>query len=80
MLLQNLPNGDVGNLTQGKTNASTMTMNMHATDPQRAQERWVIAPDNILMGSSWEIPNGKVGYAYGTPSHTEWRMTRAADY
>jgi hypothetical protein len=27
--------------------------------PQRAQERWVVAPDNILMGSSWEIPNGK---------------------
>jgi Domain of unknown function (DUF6265) len=34
-----------------------------ASDPQRAQERWVVAPDNILMGSSWEIPKGKVGFA-----------------
>jgi hypothetical protein len=35
----------------------------NTTDPQRAQERWVVAPDNILMGSSWEIPKAKAGYA-----------------
>jgi Domain of unknown function (DUF6265) len=41
-----------------------MAGNWHNTaDPQRAQERWVVAPDNILMGSSWEIPTGKAGYA-----------------
>ncbi|HTB87686.1 MAG TPA: DUF6265 family protein, partial [Steroidobacteraceae bacterium] len=43
------------------TGLAWMAGNWHNTaDPQRAQERWVVAPDNILMGSSWEIPNGKV--------------------
>ena len=32
-------------------------------DPARAQERWAIAPDGILMGSAWEFPAGKSGYA-----------------
>jgi len=41
-----------------------MAGNWHnASDPQRAQERWVVAPDNVLMGSSREIPKGKAGYA-----------------
>ena len=33
------------------------------TDPQGAQERWAVAPQNVLMGSSWEFPKGKAGYA-----------------
>jgi hypothetical protein len=105
------------------TGLAWMAGNWHnTTDPQRAQERWVIAPDNVLMGSSWEIPKGKVGFAevmtvrpnanaismylrqgdhagehltykrsgdslliigdflhHGTPSHMEWRMSRAGD-
>jgi len=35
----------------------------NAMDPERAQERWVAAPDDVLMGSSWEFPKGKSGYA-----------------
>jgi hypothetical protein len=35
----------------------------NTTDPQRAQERWVVAPQNVLMGSSWEFPSGKAGFA-----------------
>jgi hypothetical protein len=35
----------------------------NASDPARAQERWVLAPDFVLMGSSWEFPQGKAGYA-----------------
>jgi Domain of unknown function (DUF6265) len=43
---------------------SWMAGNWHNVNtPARAQERWVIAPDNILMGSSWEFPSGKSGYA-----------------
>jgi hypothetical protein len=46
------------------TGLTWMAGNWHnASDPQRAQERWVVAPDNVLMGSSWEIPNGKAGFA-----------------
>ena len=33
------------------------------TDPERSQERWVAAPDHVLMGSAWEFPEGKAGYA-----------------
>jgi len=33
------------------------------TDPSGAQERWVVAPQDVLMGSAWEIPSGKSGYA-----------------
>jgi hypothetical protein len=41
MLLQNVPNGDVGNLTQGKTNASTMTMNIQwISDAERQATEW----------------------------------------
>jgi hypothetical protein len=35
----------------------------NATNPQEAQERWVVAPDGALMGSAWEIPKGKPGFA-----------------
>lgn len=46
------------------TGLSWMAGNWHnSTDPQRAQERWVVAPDNVLMGTSWEIPKAKTGYA-----------------
>jgi len=46
------------------TGLAWMAGNWHnSADPQRAQERWVVAPDNILMGSSWEIPKSKAGYA-----------------
>jgi len=43
---------------------SWMAGSWHNTsDPQRAQERWVVAPQNVLMGSSWEFPIGKSGFA-----------------
>lgn len=43
---------------------SWMAGSWHSTaDPQRAQERWVVAPQDVLMGSSWEFPNGKAGFA-----------------
>ena len=32
-------------------------------DPGRAQERWVLAPGGVLMGSSWEFPQQGGGYA-----------------
>lgn len=35
----------------------------NTADPARAQERWSLAPDGVLMGSSWEFPAGKSGYA-----------------
>jgi hypothetical protein len=35
----------------------------NTADPQGAQERWSVAPQNVLMGSSWEFPKGKAGYA-----------------
>jgi hypothetical protein len=35
----------------------------NANDPTRAQERWVLAPDGVLMGSSWEFPKAHSGYA-----------------
>jgi Domain of unknown function (DUF6265) len=46
------------------TGLAWMAGNWHNTsDPQRGEERWVVLPDSILMGSSWEIPNGRAGYA-----------------
>ena len=46
------------------TGLKWMAGNWHnASDPQRAQERWVVAPDSVLLGSSWEIPKGKAGFA-----------------
>jgi hypothetical protein len=35
----------------------------NSADPARAQERWALAPGGVLMGSSWEFPTGKSGYA-----------------
>jgi hypothetical protein len=35
----------------------------NASDPERAQERWALAPNGVLMGSSWEFPPGKSGFA-----------------
>jgi hypothetical protein len=35
----------------------------NAADPQGAQERWVIAPNDVLMGSSFEFPKSGAGYA-----------------
>jgi hypothetical protein len=35
----------------------------NTSDPARSQERWVLAPDMVLMGSSWEFPEGKAGFA-----------------
>jgi len=35
----------------------------NAKDPKGAQERWVVAPNNVLMGSSWEFPQGQSGFA-----------------
>jgi hypothetical protein len=35
----------------------------NSENPDGAQERWVVAPGQVLMGSSWEFPPGKSGYA-----------------
>jgi hypothetical protein len=36
----------------------------HNTEnPTGAQERWAIAPGDVLMGTAWEFPPGKSGYA-----------------
>lgn len=41
-----------------------MAGNWHnAATPERAQERWTIAPGDVLMGAAWEFPAGKTGYA-----------------
>ena len=32
-------------------------------EPQRSQERWVLAPGHVLMGTAWEFLTGKAGYA-----------------
>ena len=32
-------------------------------DPDRAQERWTLAPNGILMGNAWEFRQGKSGFA-----------------
>jgi len=34
-----------------------------ADDPQGAQERWAVAPHDVLMGTAWEFADGKPGYA-----------------
>ena len=35
----------------------------NANNPHGAQERWVIAPHDALMGSAWELPADKPGFA-----------------
>jgi hypothetical protein len=35
----------------------------NAADPDRAQETWSLAPNGVLMGSAWEFPPGKSGFA-----------------
>jgi hypothetical protein len=35
----------------------------NSSDPARSQERWVLAPNAVLMGSGWEFPEGKAGFA-----------------
>ena len=35
----------------------------NGVDPEGAQERWVVAPGGVLMGSAWEFPTGKIGFA-----------------
>jgi hypothetical protein len=41
-----------------------MAGNWHkASDPARSQERWVVAPQGVLMGSAWELPKDTAGYA-----------------
>jgi Domain of unknown function (DUF6265) len=35
----------------------------NTAQPARAQERWALAPDDVLMGSAWEFPSGKSGFA-----------------
>jgi hypothetical protein len=36
---------------------------VNTDNPSGAQERWVLAPGDVLMGSAWEFPPGKAGYA-----------------
>jgi hypothetical protein len=36
---------------------------LNAADPSGAQERWTVARDGQLMGSAFEIPQGKSGFA-----------------
>ena len=41
-----------------------MTGSWHSrTNPDRAQERWVSTPGGVLMGSAWEFPPEKSGFA-----------------
>jgi hypothetical protein len=35
----------------------------NSSNPRGAQERWVLAPGDVLMGGAWELPEGKAGYA-----------------
>jgi hypothetical protein len=35
----------------------------NSATPERAQERWSLAPDGVLMGLAWEFPAGKNGFA-----------------
>jgi hypothetical protein len=35
----------------------------NAKDPRGSQEHWVIAPQDVLMGSAWEFPERGAGYA-----------------
>lgn len=35
----------------------------NAANPDRAQETWSLAPNGVLMGSAWEFPPGKTGFA-----------------
>jgi len=43
----------------------------NSAEPDRAQERWAAAPDHVLMGSSFEFPAGKGGYAEAMTIRTE---------
>jgi|HubBroStandDraft_3_1064219.scaffolds.fasta_scaffold45281_3 hypothetical protein len=36
---------------------------LNSQDTSGAQERWVVAPGEVLMGSAWEFPKGHAGYA-----------------
>jgi len=36
---------------------------LNADAPAKAQERWAVAPDDVLMGSSWEFTGSQSGYA-----------------
>jgi hypothetical protein len=46
------------------TDLRWMTGSWHnRTNPERAQERWVSAPGGVLMGSAWEFPPEKSGFA-----------------
>jgi hypothetical protein len=36
---------------------------LNSANPSGAQERWAVAPGDVLMGSGWEFPPGKTGYA-----------------
>jgi hypothetical protein len=35
----------------------------NSADPNGSQEQWSLAPNGILMGSYWEFPKGKSGFA-----------------
>lgn len=32
-------------------------------NPEGAQERWALTPQGALMGTAWEFPPGKAGFA-----------------
>ena len=36
---------------------------LNSQDASGAQERWVVAPGEVLMGSAWEFSKGQAGYA-----------------
>jgi hypothetical protein len=56
MLLQNVPNGDVGNLTQGKTNPSTMTMNTTMT----IRSQFAFVGTALLLAASVSVSHAAV--------------------
>jgi hypothetical protein len=45
------------------------------TDPDRAQERWAPAPEGVLMGSAWEFPAGRSGFAEVMTIRREGNLT-----
>ena len=36
---------------------------LNSQDASGAQERWAVAPGDVLMGNAWEFPKGHAGYA-----------------
>lgn len=62
LILANAPTLSAGQRSLSRLSWMAGTW-INTADPQGAQERWAVAPQNVLMGNSWEFPKGKAGYA-----------------